>query len=81
MRRFRCTRKLEIKGQVYDDGLRRIPNPEESLRILPGMLFMEYGEDALLVAEPPYIHLESMDGLWAEVHPDILKEFFEEVPW
>ena len=42
---------------------------------------MEYGEDALLVAEPPYTHLESMDGLWAEVHPDILKEFFEEVPW
>ena len=82
MKRYCCTRKLEIRDHVYDEGLRRIPAPETPLRVLPGMVFTAYpGEENLLVAEPPYIHMECLDTMWIEVRPEILAEFFEEVPY
>ena len=80
MRRFRCVKMLVISDRVYDEGLHRMPRQDPPLRVLPGMELTAYeGEENLIVAEGPYIHLECSDILWIEVLPEILKEFFEEI--
>lgn len=82
MRRFRCVKMLVISDRVYDQGLHRMPRQDPPLRVLPGMELTAYeGEEYLMVAEGPYIHLECSDILWVEVTPEILAEFFEEVSY
>ena len=82
MRRFRCVKKLEIRDRVYDEGLHRMPTQDPPLRVLPGMELTAYeGEEYLMVADGPYIHLECSDILWVEIRLDLMAEFFEEVAY
>lgn len=74
MRRFCCVKILEIRGEVTE-----AESEEITLRVLPGMTFTECPRKNM-VTKPPYIRLECLDIMWIEVLPEILEEYFMEVP-
>lgn len=74
MRRFSCVKILEIRGEATESEAEEI-----TVRVLPGMAFTECpGRN--VVTKPPYIRLECLDIMWIEVLPEILEEYFMEVP-
>lgn len=75
LKKYRCIKQFALDR--YDDDGFFIPG--DPLIIEKGAIFEVCGNDHLIAAAPPAVHMESDEGFWIEIHPDTLELRFEEV--